>query len=554
MFNKVTIGLAVLGVISVGVCVRFIHLRNRHQGVTDEEVHRFQPGDEQGPDPAVTMAQAVTIDASPEQVVPHLEQMGYRRVDWDAFTYLDHGNIQSAGEIIPIMGRLDAGQAAVKEDFTEPVIAANRPLLFVSYSPGAEHIFEQSVWPICGECSQVFILEPIDDGHTRLISRTRYAFPHGSHLLWKPLVKGAKVLIQSRILLAIKHHVERSRNADRQRGALPFGRKGGQRVKNRARHSRSVLGRFALTSAIMLCMWGVSRHKGVLPFGDKAGQRMHDLAQKSRDVWGFFLLTYAMMVCTWGVMALFKLKGASSLPNAPKPSPGELLLFLLGGCSPSLAGIIMIWCVGGRSGLAALWRRTIQFKLGWQWYMVTLLPLFSALLLIGVYLLRGGALNENVPLFHFISLMSFALGLFVTGPLTEEVGWRGFALDRLLARWDPLRASLILGLLWSFWHLPLFFIPNSIQQQTGIAEFPVFLVSIMSKTVLMTWVYLATRRSFWSAIWFHFTCNFAETSLRSLTGGARAYRLLHNGLTAAMAAAVALAWSRRTPARAAGVG
>lgn len=70
-----------------------------------------------------------------------------------------------------------------------------------------------------------------------------------------------------------------------------------------------------------------------------------------------------------------------------------------------------------------------------------------------------------------IGSVSVALGLvfftFWFGPLPEELGWRGFALDRLQRRTTALRASLILGTLWALWHLPLFYMPGTYQAGLG---------------------------------------------------------------------------------------
>lgn len=54
------------------------------------------------------------------------------------------------------------------------------------------------------------------------------------------------------------------------------------------------------------------------------------------------------------------------------------------------------------------------------------------------------------------------------GPLGEEPGWRGYALPRLEAAFGPLRSSILLGLLWTGWHLPLFLTPGWISSPLWI--------------------------------------------------------------------------------------
>ena len=60
------------------------------------------------------------------------------------------------------------------------------------------------------------------------------------------------------------------------------------------------------------------------------------------------------------------------------------------------------------------------------------------------------------------------LPLLIIGPLSEEIGWRGYALERLQTRWNALTSSLIVGLVWALWHLPLFMMVGTSQHELGI--------------------------------------------------------------------------------------
>jgi len=82
--------------------------------------------------------------------------------------------------------------------------------------------------------------------------------------------------------------------------------------------------------------------------------------------------------------------------------------------------------------------------------------------------------------------------IFDAGPLGEELGWRGYALPRLLAgRFSPLAAALVLGLIWGVWHLPAFFVAGTAQHdlQMGILW---LIVGTMLASVIMTWLYRRT--------------------------------------------------------------
>ena len=96
------------------------------------------------------------------------------------------------------------------------------------------------------------------------------------------------------------------------------------------------------------------------------------------------------------------------------------------------------------------------------------------------------------------------------GPVPEEPGWRGYALDGLQARQSALAASLVVGVVWSLWHVPLFFIEGTWQaEQVGLGtqRFWFYLITIVVEAVLYTWIYNNTSRSTLSAILFHFVGN-----------------------------------------------
>ena len=111
-------------------------------------------------------------------------------------------------------------------------------------------------------------------------------------------------------------------------------------------------------------------------------------------------------------------------------------------------------------------------------------------------------LGYSFDLALFFSRIMFLLPLLILGPLSEELGWRGYALDRLQTRWNSLVSSLIVGSLWALWHLPLFHIPGTAQNLYDLT-FPGFFVGLLALSVLYTWVFNNTSSSIWSAVFFH---------------------------------------------------
>jgi membrane protease YdiL (CAAX protease family) len=150
-----------------------------------------------------------------------------------------------------------------------------------------------------------------------------------------------------------------------------------------------------------------------------------------------------------------------------------------------------------------------------RWYAVIFLavPVLTGLGALVDLLLGGrGAFLEGAA--HFLetplSLLPTMLFLLVFGPLPEELAWRGYALDELQKRHSALASSLIIGTVWTVWHLPLFFISGSYQQSLGLgsSQFWLYNAAMIPESIIITWIFNNNRRSTLSAILFHFMINF----------------------------------------------
>jgi membrane protease YdiL (CAAX protease family) len=107
---------------------------------------------------------------------------------------------------------------------------------------------------------------------------------------------------------------------------------------------------------------------------------------------------------------------------------------------------------------------------------------------------------ERLPMF----IANFGLVLLFGGPLGEELGWRGYAMPALAARMNWRAASLIIGLVWGLWHLPLFFMAGTTQSQMPIL---VFMLNILAGSVLFGWLWERTNGSVLPAIVLHTSLN-----------------------------------------------
>lgn len=199
-----------------------------------------------------------------------------------------------------------------------------------------------------------------------------------------------------------------------------------------------------------------------------------------------------------------------------------VLLIAFGGLGPAVAGVFLTYKTRDKEGRRDYWRRIVDFKrIGAKWYMVIVL---TFPVIIAMAILADIASCGKSPQFETLVNLSsdplkifyFLIFMLLFGPIPEELGWRGYVLDRLQEKRTALASSLILGIAWTFWHLPLFFMKGFYHHDEvgfgtpGCLSFCVYTVAF---AILITWVYNNTRRSTLSAILFHFMGNFTAEAV-----------------------------------------
>jgi len=224
-----------------------------------------------------------------------------------------------------------------------------------------------------------------------------------------------------------------------------------------------------------------------------------------KEVVLFFSIVLGLsFIVLWGPLVVFQVPAISFVDQKMGPA-WAVTLFFIGGFVPSLTAIGLTRFLEGAAGLRSLWKRLFQFRIGGRWYaaMVTLVA-FGTLSQILINYALGHSFDWNLFL---IQLPSF-LPLILIGPLSEEIGWRGYAQDRLQTKFSPLVSGIIVGMFWSLWHLPLFFIPGTSQHELNFS-FLSFFFGITSQSVLYAWLHNHTQGSIWTAVFFHWIYTFA---------------------------------------------
>ncbi len=243
-----------------------------------------------------------------------------------------------------------------------------------------------------------------------------------------------------------------------------------------------------------------------------------------KSPWIYFLATF---ILTWGLCGILIFKDMS---GSPVFSFGVLVLAML---SPGITGIIFTHLTKTDEEIRDYWQRTIDLtRLSFSWLVIVISLPFLLQILAGTIdgLTGGKGLSWADTATAFISEPATQLlSLFAISavPFFEELGWRGYAQDLLQKKHSAITASLILGGIWSFWHLPASFIPSTYQAGLGIGtlEFWLHFIGIVFLSITISWIYINTNRSILIMVVFHATINLAGEIIKLSETGEIIYTL-----------------------------
>lgn len=225
---------------------------------------------------------------------------------------------------------------------------------------------------------------------------------------------------------------------------------------------------------------------------------------KKHPLLWFFLLTFSI---TWGLAAFF-LAANAFFDNPFGDMSITNPIFILAVWGPNIAAFIIVTITKGGNGLATLLKKFIPIRASVFWYFLVLFLFPLAGILINLISSTPIRITE-LPKKEVISLI---LAILVSGPIGEELGWRGYALPRILEKRSAIVSAILLGLPWGIWHLPSFFISGL--PQVG-AQIPAFILAAVSLSVLVTWVFVNTGQNVFFAFLLHYSVNFTYTLIGS---------------------------------------
>ena len=208
----------------------------------------------------------------------------------------------------------------------------------------------------------------------------------------------------------------------------------------------------------------------------------------------FFLIVYGLSIPIWIVERFVNIKGL------PLDIP---ITDVLAAFTPLIAACLLVHKEEGSFGVKSLLKRVFDFSRIKQkrWYLaIVFLPFLIYSLIYLVLHFMGLALPEklHIP----IQTMPLFFVFFFIGAIAEEVGYMGYAIDPMQARWSALKASLIMGLPWAIWHYP-----SIIKQGHDLIWIAWGTLGTVAVRVLIVWIYNNTEKSLFACILFHTIIN-----------------------------------------------
>lgn len=222
----------------------------------------------------------------------------------------------------------------------------------------------------------------------------------------------------------------------------------------------------------------------------------------------FFLLTYIISWAIWIPLLIYYY--LNPFPLSFTSTPILILIFaFLGFFGPTFAALIMAALQEGPTGIKKLLSRWKIWRVGIQWYLF--IPLFFIVVSFTAIQLYIGffAISPQVNWgLWYMNFPAFLQAAIIGGAIAEETGWRGYALPRLMRSQKALNSSLILGVIWALWHLPLNLIPGAnIPVPLDLSSFLAFLLNAIALSVIMTWLFNNTKGSVFITYLFHAGAN-----------------------------------------------
>lgn len=200
-------------------------------------------------------------------------------------------------------------------------------------------------------------------------------------------------------------------------------------------------------------------------------------------------------------------------------------LFYFGGGAPSVTALFFVFLTYSKKQKRDYFKRSFSFRyMGLKWPLL-IIAFFTIITVVGL-LIGVNLLGFEMPGMNYAyAILDNPLNIFlvliislISGPLNEEFGWRGFALDRLFIKFGFTGATLILGFIWGIWHLAWYFTPGQAQYnllQSSLFDAIMYIPSVMLLNFAVSFIYIKTKRSILAGALVHMFGNLLGSQLLS---------------------------------------
>lgn len=200
-------------------------------------------------------------------------------------------------------------------------------------------------------------------------------------------------------------------------------------------------------------------------------------------------------------------------------------LFYFGGGAPSVTALFFVFLTYSKEQKRDYFKRCFSFRyMGLKWPLL-IIAFFTIITVVGL-LIGVNLLGFEMPGMNYAyAILDNPLNIFlvliislISGPLNEEFGWRGFALDRLFIKFGFTGATLILGFIWGIWHLAWYFTPGQAQYnllQSSLFDAIMYIPSVMLLNFAVSFIYIKTKRSILAGALVHMFGNLLGSQLLS---------------------------------------
>jgi uncharacterized protein len=170
--------------------------------------------------------------------------------------------------------------------------------------------------------------------------------------------------------------------------------------------------------------------------------------------------------------------------------PPFMLLYMLGGLGPTIAAYAAVLATRAHAPLKEFHSRLFRWRVAGWWYVIAVgFPVALALASVGVARTVDPGSVEGLSVRPWYMFFPLLLVMIAGGGL-EELGWRGVAQPEMEMRLGRPATAMLVGVIWSLWHLPLFVLPGVGQRGTN---FGVFAIGLVGGALILAWLYGRTR-------------------------------------------------------------